>query len=214
MYKWVIKWSYAVDKRSPPTSDSDSIPVLIVSRGLSLLLVLPLLRFIVTREILWPFQTRADKSRNSLIFILITQINKGNWKDKKIIYCGAKVARSMYVMKTYTTKFSSGFPTQQSFPQVVETSVNVTNNNASRDYPHPDDQTTQTKFSLPGWIPELSTTWVTEDAAVLHFITVFLLETISHGTLPMLTTVEDVLSLNPRPVTVIMVPPNIDPCRG
>ena len=28
--------------------------------------------------------------------------------------------------------------------QVVETSVNVTNNSHSRDYSHPDDQTTQT----------------------------------------------------------------------
>ena len=28
--------------------------------------------------------------------------------------------------------------------QVVETSVNVTNNSPSRDYSHPDDQTTQT----------------------------------------------------------------------
>ena len=35
--------------------------------------------------------------------------------------------------------------------QVVETSVNVTNNSPSRDYSHPDDQTTQklTKFKAP-----------------------------------------------------------------
>ena len=32
--------------------------------------------------------------------------------------------------------------------QVVETSVNVTNNSPSRDYSHPDDQTTQTTFFL------------------------------------------------------------------
>ena len=32
--------------------------------------------------------------------------------------------------------------------QVVETSVNVTNNSPSRDYSHPDDQTTQTTFTL------------------------------------------------------------------
>ena len=32
--------------------------------------------------------------------------------------------------------------------QVVETSVNVTNNSPSRDYSHPDDQTTQTTETL------------------------------------------------------------------
>ena len=32
--------------------------------------------------------------------------------------------------------------------QVVETSVNVTNNSPSRDYSHPDDQTTQTKYVM------------------------------------------------------------------
>ena len=30
---------------------------------------------------------------------------------------------------------------------VLETSVNVTNNSPSRDYSHPDDQTTQTKVA-------------------------------------------------------------------
>ena len=35
------------------------------------------------------------------------------------------------------------------FAQVVETSVNVTNNSPSRDYSHPDDQTTQiTTFGI------------------------------------------------------------------
>ena len=32
--------------------------------------------------------------------------------------------------------------------QVVETSVNVTNNSPSRDYSHPDDQSTQTNSTL------------------------------------------------------------------
>ena len=32
--------------------------------------------------------------------------------------------------------------------QVVETSVNVTNNSPSRNYSHPDDQTTQTTFQF------------------------------------------------------------------
>ena len=32
--------------------------------------------------------------------------------------------------------------------QVVETSVNVTNNSPSRDYSHPDDQTTQTLLTV------------------------------------------------------------------
>ena len=36
--------------------------------------------------------------------------------------------------------------------QVVETSVNVTNNSPSRDYSHPDDQTTQTT-ETPGFKP-------------------------------------------------------------
>ena len=36
--------------------------------------------------------------------------------------------------------------------QVVETSVNVTNNSPSRDYFHPDDQTTQTT-ETPGFKP-------------------------------------------------------------
>ena len=36
------------------------------------------------------------------------------------------------------------------FTQVVETSVNVTNNSPSRDYSHPDDQTTQTT-ETPGF---------------------------------------------------------------
>ena len=36
--------------------------------------------------------------------------------------------------------------------QVVETSVNVTNNSPSRNYSHPDDQTTQTT-ETPGFKP-------------------------------------------------------------
>ena len=36
--------------------------------------------------------------------------------------------------------------------QVVQTSVNVTNNSPSRDYSHPDDQTTQTT-ETPGFKP-------------------------------------------------------------
>ena len=36
--------------------------------------------------------------------------------------------------------------------QVVETSVNVTNNRPSRDYSHPNDQTTQTT-ETPGFKP-------------------------------------------------------------
>ena len=36
--------------------------------------------------------------------------------------------------------------------QVVETSANVTNNSPSRDYSHPDDQTTQTT-ETPGFKP-------------------------------------------------------------
>ena len=36
--------------------------------------------------------------------------------------------------------------------QVVETSVNVTNNSPTRDYSHPDDQTTQTT-ETPGFKP-------------------------------------------------------------
>ena len=36
--------------------------------------------------------------------------------------------------------------------QVVETSVNVTKNSPSRDYSHPDDQTTQTT-ETPGFKP-------------------------------------------------------------
>ena len=36
--------------------------------------------------------------------------------------------------------------------QVVETSVNVTNNSPARDYSHPDDQTTQTT-ETPGFKP-------------------------------------------------------------
>ena len=36
--------------------------------------------------------------------------------------------------------------------QVVETSVNVTNNSSSRDYSHPDDQTTQ-MTETPGFKP-------------------------------------------------------------
>ena len=36
--------------------------------------------------------------------------------------------------------------------QVVETSVNVTNNSPSRDYSHPDDLTTQTT-ETPGFKP-------------------------------------------------------------
>ena len=47
--------------------------------------------------------------------------------------------------------------------QVVETSVNVTNNSPSRDYSHPDDQTTQTK--VPYYLKELSILGVSSESA-------------------------------------------------
>ena len=51
--------------------------------------------------------------------------------------------------------------------QVVETSVNVTNNSPSRDYSHPDDQTTQ-MTETPGFKPFTENEWVKEFILLLR----------------------------------------------
>ena len=48
--------------------------------------------------------------------------------------------------------FSGKLTLMMTSAQVVETSVNVTNNSPLRDYSHPDDQTTQTT-ETPGFKP-------------------------------------------------------------
>ena len=54
----------AVDKRSPPTSfDSDSIPVLAISCGLSLLLVVAFLRGFFAKFSCSPPSTKSDTSK-------------------------------------------------------------------------------------------------------------------------------------------------------
>ena len=71
--------------------------------------------------------------------------NEFNVSDvlKTVIFCvqlNEKISHKFHFMTLMMTS-----------AQVVETSVNVTNNNSpSRDYSHPDDQTTQTKFHFIG----------------------------------------------------------------